>query len=131
MVTQSSVNKIVIRKNLTQEKFDELISRGEIGPNDISLVNDGSVAGGITKVQNTVVKPEYFVVDTKYEGYYYRADIPVTGITGSDYPNVLFGYEDSINGNFSFIAESKDGYVSIWAIRAPEVEFVIPLITYQ
>jgi len=40
MVTQTDVNKLIIRKGLTKEQYEELVLAGEIGPNDLCFVED-------------------------------------------------------------------------------------------
>lgn len=40
MVTQTDVNKLIIRKNLTKAKYEELSQAGEISPNDLCFVED-------------------------------------------------------------------------------------------
>lgn len=40
MVTQTDVNKLVIRKGLTKEQYTELLNAGQIGPNDLCFVED-------------------------------------------------------------------------------------------
>lgn len=40
MVTQTDVNKLIIRKGLTREQYTEMLNNGEIGPNDLCFVDD-------------------------------------------------------------------------------------------
>lgn len=40
MVTQTDVNKLIIRKGLTKEQYEELVSAGLIGKNDLCFVED-------------------------------------------------------------------------------------------
>lgn len=90
-----------------------------------------TTATTLHKVTNTVVQVSDFVADAQYTGYNYRADVPVTGITANDYPNVIFAVEDCISNNYSRFVESGNGYVSIWCKVLPESAITIPTITYE
>jgi len=83
------------------------------------------------KVLNTVVQVSSFVSDDTYEGYLYRVDIPVAGITANHVPYVMLSITDSISANYSTFVESGDGYVSMWSKALPESAITIPVITYE
>lgn len=69
-----------------------------------------------------------FVEDGTYEDYGYRAAIPLTGVTASRIPDVIFALEDAISGNFAPVAKSYDGGIYIYASSPPDSAVTIPTI---
>lgn len=56
-----------------------------------------------------------WVADSTYEDYGYRCDISCEGVLPTDYPEVVFDFEQAISGDYSPITETGTGIVSIWA----------------
>ena len=114
--------------NVLNDKQDALTA----GTN-IEITNNviSTTSTMLHKVLNTVVQVASFVSDDTYEGYLYRVDIPVTGITANHVPYVMLSITDSISANYSTFVESGDGYVSMWSKALPESAITIPVITYE
>lgn len=77
---------------------------------------------------DTTVATSAFVSDTTYEAYPYRATVPLSGVIASMIPEVIFGMEDAIGGNFAPIAETYGGGVYLYATSIPDSDIVIPTI---
>ena len=86
----------------------------------------------IRKVQfnNTVVNVANFVENATYEeqGYGYRAAVALSGVIDTMIPEVIFGMNDAVGGNFSPVAETYNGGVYLYATDIPENNVVIPTI---
>lgn len=67
-----------------------------------------------------------WVEDTTYAGMKYRCDIPLEGVTADMVPEVIFGFTEATSGDYSPLAETKDGILSIWSTTNRAI--VIPTI---
>lgn len=85
---------------------------------------DGMIKPRI-EVHNIEVSAEGWEADTVIEGYSYRKDIAVEGCSESHFPHVVFDIAEINSGNFSPLAASQNGYVSIWAKEVPAAAFTI------
>lgn len=60
MPTETELEKLIINKNLTKEQFNEAVSKGSIGENDLSFVDEpiDTVMSDTSEnpVQNRVIK---------------------------------------------------------------------------
>lgn len=77
---------------------------------------------------NTLVSSESFTSDQTYADYPYRASIPLSSVTSSLIPEIIFGLEDSTSGIFAPIGETYNGGVYIYATKIPENSITIPTI---
>lgn len=99
---------------------------------DLSNIDDAGKQK-IKEISNLVfgnvrVTINSFVLDSTYEDYPYRSDISLVGVTSNSVPTVNFGMDEAISGNFSPIAVTADGVISIYSNSIPLSEFVIPSI---
>ncbi len=78
--------------------------------------------------RDTTVSASAFVTDATYEAYPYRAAVPLTGVIASMIPEVIFGMEDAIGGNFAPVAETYGGGIYLYATNIPDSDIVIPTI---
>ena len=63
-----------------------------------------------------------------YATYPFRAIVPLSGVTASMVPEVIFGLEEAILGAYAPIAETYNGGVYLYATNAPAASFTIPVI---
>lgn len=63
-----------------------------------------------------------------YAAYPFRAIVPLSGVTASMVPEVIFGLEEAILGAYAPIAETYNGGVYLYATNAPTASFTIPVI---
>lgn len=66
--------------------------------------------------------------DQQAAGYGYRAAIPLAGMTAEYVPDVYFGGNDAVSGNFSPVAQSYEGGIYIYAASPPNAAVNIPTI---
>lgn len=83
------------------------------------------------KLVDVLVKKDQWVTEEGSSEYPYEYRIYDERITSTMVPEVTFSESDSLDGNFSPICESFDGYVSIYAQYIPETDIVVPLVTLQ
>ena len=57
--------------------------------------------------------------DSTYDGYGFRASIPLSGVTADHVPSVTFGVADATSGNLAPVADSYAGGVYIYAKEQP------------
>ena len=62
------------------------------------------------------------------DGYPFRAVIPISGVTSSMKPEVVFGMADAVSGNFAPVAETYNGGVYIYSAMKPTASITIPVI---
>lgn len=77
---------------------------------------------------NITISSSAFVPDTVYAGYTYKVDIPCDGVTAEHIPTVNLGMVQATGGNFSPIAISGEGKVTIYAQEVEAETFTIPSI---
>ena len=85
-------------------------------------------SGGTHTFSNVQVASSAWSTTGGTTNYPYCATISLTGATANMFPHVVFSEEDAISGNFSPIAQSGSGTVTIWAYEAPESSITIPTI---
>lgn len=82
-------------------------------------------------VQNAPVLVDAWEEDTSaFADYTFKATIPLTELTGRDFPIVAFDPADAVGGNFCPICYAFDGYIEIWARTIPETDINVPAVTY-
>lgn len=109
---------------------------GETG----KLTVPGGISGYYTKdeidkkilpriiVQNIEVSTEGWIEDKSLDGYPYRKDIMIEQCTENLFAHVIFNLKEATSGNFAPLAETQNGYVSIWAKEIPTETFAISQI---
>ena len=79
-------------------------------------VSNGSGAG--TWKNKTLkfidVSASSWTADTEFSDYEYKCTIPLTGVTSSDYSDVIFNVTEATSGNYAPISRTYDGGVYIW-----------------
>lgn len=78
------------------------------------------------RLQFTDVVVSSFEENATHEDFPWRAAVALEGVTADMIPEVIFGVEDVINGNFAPVAECYDGGVYIYA--SEEATATIPVI---
>lgn len=112
--------------SVMQTQFDALLENVQ---NELSELEAGTAVEMKKKLfSNTTVPVSAFTESTEYDGYPYRASVPLSGVISSMIPEVVFGMEDAISGNFAPIAETYGGGVYIYATSVPDGDTVIPTI---
>lgn len=93
-------------------------------------VTAGKIAADAVKLSfsNTIVAVASFVSDSTYTDFPYRASVPLTGVTSSMTPEVVFGVMEAMSGTFAPVAETYNGGVYIYASEVPSAEITIPTI---
>ena len=81
-----------------------------------------------TIYKNVSVSADGFVSDTTFDGFPYRADIPIPGVTEDDTGSVLFNSDDALSGMYAPTAVISDGYVSIFARSVPTTDIILDAI---
>jgi hypothetical protein len=113
---------------LPQSVYDALVQSGGIDENAQYLTtNDGDPYGRVI-VSNVNVPASLWADDSTTEMYTAAAIVPVTGITASLVPEVIFNMDDATGGNFAPVAESSDDGVKIYAREKPTSAIIIPTI---
>lgn len=80
----------------------------------------------IISKNNITIPTTDFVENSIYDGYTYRATIPITGVTKEYYPFVSFSVDAIKTGLFNNgIVDSYDGGVYIYATGLPTENVVI------
>lgn len=74
----------------------------------------------------TDVAASSWVLEGYFKDFKFRCDIPCEGVTEEMYPEVVFGLEESMSGNYATIASTGSGFVSIWS--SSDKAIVIPTI---
>lgn len=77
---------------------------------------------------DTVVPASAFVKTDEYDEYPYSAAVSLEGVLSSMIPEVIYGMEDAISGNFAPVAETYNGGVHLFATDIPEGDTEIPTI---
>lgn len=68
-----------------------------------------------------------WVSDTTYSDYSYRCAITLSGVTASDYANVIFNMTEATSGDYAPLCETYAGGVYIWSKSNSTI--TIPVIT--
>lgn len=93
-------------------------------------VTAGKIAADAVKLSfsNTSVAVASFVADSTYTDFPYRASVPLTGVTSSMTPEVVFGVTEAMSSTFAPVAETYNGGVYIYASEVPIAAITIPTI---
>lgn len=78
--------------------------------------------------QNLTVAASAFSANATYPNWGYRASIPITGVTTSMVPTVIFSPDDAASGLFANVAATYNGGVYIYASAVPAGTTTIPTI---
>lgn len=90
----------------------------------------GTAANGDTVTVSLTVPTIQFVPDpdATYTDFPYRATVPLTGVTATMIPTVVYDAPEAISGTYAPIAKSFDGGVYLWAAEAIATAINIPTI---
>lgn len=77
---------------------------------------------------NVTVPTSAFAVDSTYADYGYKATVPLTGVTSSMIPEVVFGINDASSGIYASACESYNGGVYLYASEVPSASVTIPVV---
>ena len=77
---------------------------------------------------NTAVLPDSFLSDDTYADYPYKVEIACAGVTADMTGYVTLDVNEAVSGNFSPVAETGDGIVTLFCRSIPEGEFTVPMI---
>lgn len=69
-----------------------------------------------------------WVADTTYDGFGFKADISVAGVTAKHSPEVRFSFADANSGKFAGVADCADGKVTVYANAVPDADITVPVI---
>lgn len=89
---------------------------------------NSSISAAIKKFTNITVATTSWASDSTYTDFGYRASVPLTGVTASMMPDVVFDVEDGLSGNYAPVATSYAGGVYIYAADVPDSNITIPTI---
>jgi len=86
-----------------------------------------SMISGVTtlKFSNIEVDVSTASADATYEDYPYHIDVALSGATATRIPEVCFGVEEAMSGNFAPIASSYAGGVRIYMKEVPDSNFTL------
>ena len=97
----------------------------------------GNIKEDILKASPTIkeedieISENLFVSDDTYEEYPYCAKIELEGATSDLFPNVNFKIKDALSGNYAPVADSGQGYITIYAKEIPTQSLVISSVVLQ
>ena len=77
----------------------------------------------------TVAASEWEKDDSVFQGFAFKASIPIPDVSANDFPIVAFSPSDAVSGNFCPVAYTFDGIVQIFAREKPTSARSIPAIT--
>ena len=83
------------------------------------------------KEEDVEISENLFVYDDTYEEYPYCAKIELEGVTPDLVPNVNFKIKDALSGNYAPVADSGQGYITIYAKEIPTQSLVISSVVLQ
>lgn len=108
---------------LANEKQDKLTgTRGQVVGFDESgkaVAQDMPERGSLLTFGAHSIEPSNFLAIIAYDGYSFRASIPLSGVTADYVPSVTFGISDATSGNLAPVADSYAGGVYIYAKEQP------------
>lgn len=107
----------------------------DISDNDLTTLNEVMTeflinSAGALSLTNTSVTTSNWTLESTptFEGYPYKKDITVNGITSDWYANVIFAQSDAESGMFSKFVTTGTNYVRIYASQIPASSITIPSI---
>lgn len=77
-----------------------------------------SISNTLRLIQNTSLSESRWVADTSVDGYYYRYDISISGVTSNDYAEVTFSAPDARSGAYAPTCETASGIIRIYSTGA-------------
>lgn len=119
-------DSIEIDTSVIQAQLEALLTAYE----DALAEASGGTAYELKRLQfeNVTVQQSAFVSDSTYIDYPYRAAIALDGVLSNMTPQVTFGVEDAISGNYAPVSECYTGGVYIYAGSVPDSAITIPTI---
>ena len=118
--TSQAAAGTLIDKSVTTEKLAD-------GAVTYEIIANGAVRLRFTDVS---VKKSQFTADSKYSsyGYEYKGTIPLTGVTETMRPEVIFSPETLANMDLNGPVFSYNGGIYLYLPSIPESDFTIPVI---
>lgn len=80
------------------------------------------------KFEGKTVATSAWASDATYSDFPYKADVSCTGVTASDFAEVVFSEADAMSGDFAPICATGSGFVRIYATAVPASTVTIPSI---
>lgn len=82
--------------------------------------------------RNIILHNTDWSADVLFEGFGYRASIPLSGVLETMIPEVYFAFEEATSGEFASVAISFTGGLSLFRRNAPpeDEEITIPTIFF-
>ena len=69
-----------------------------------------------------------WTADETYDGYAYRAQVALVGVTASMVPSVIFTPNEADGGNYASVVSSYAGGIILYAKEAPTEAIIVPTI---
>jgi len=105
--------------------FKTINGNSIVGSGNITI-SSGSAA---KKFTNVSVASSLWVANTDTDqDFLYMADIPCTGVTADDYPEVVLADDDIDEYGFSIYAKSGSGNVRVYTDNKPSTALTVPTI---
>ena len=89
------------------------------GPYTIEFTEEGEDLSAFVMTFGAQIAAASFIEDSTYDGWGYRASVPLAGVTANYIPTVNFGIMDASSGNLAPVAEAYVGGVYIYAKERP------------
>lgn len=114
----------------TQAEWDALTDAEKDEWEEAQIIDDQytAVPGTLIVAHDKVVATGDWMPDTTYEGYNYKAEITVAGVTSDYSPDVRFSFADANSGKIAGIADCAADKVIIYANAVPDADITIPVI---
>lgn len=96
---------------------------------------DASIKGikdSVGVLKNYIVRTDAWVVDENktYDAYPYRAEIPMAGVQGIGFPEVVFDPGDIEDFDFAPVAVPKNAGIYVFCASVPNRAITIPSVVY-
>lgn len=103
-----------LQKNIDDVMASSLLKTGQTLTDEEKAQIKDNLGFSSNLVFNNV-SADTWVEDTTYADYGYRCDLVCTGVTASDYPEVIFDIEQANSSNYAPVCESDIDIVKIWS----------------
>lgn len=128
----ATVNGKPLSGNISLNYDDvDAVSTSEFNSTKSSLeesINTKLNSSDVVVAQKLTVETAAWVEDSTHEGYGYKANIPLSGVTAEYMPIVAFSAEDAGSTDFAATADTYDGGVAIYSKVIPSSATIIQSI---